>query len=382
MFIKNVAFVFALFAAEVCAGSVRERFQAWVDRFAMDFESTMHYESTLSKWVENDKYIEEMNGKNLTYTLGHNHFSGMDSVDFSKYIGLSGGFLHNDYTSNLRGSVDEDIKAPCNLHNKMLEYKCLKGCVDDFAESEKMESLKCMSGCVERSKSSSTASSVDWVSAGAVTPVKDQGQCGSCWSFSTTGALEGAYYTTYGSLPSFSEQQLVDCDNRQHGGKDMGCNGGLMDNAFTWIKKNGGLCTEVSYPYVSGTTKTAGTCQSTCSAVKNSAVVSYTDVPIKSDSAMMQALTQQPVSVAIEADQKAFQLYKSGVFTGECGVNLDHGVLVVGYGSMSGSDYYRIKNSWGTTWGDAGYIYIGRGSQFNDGQGQCGVLLSASYPTL
>ncbi len=381
MFIKNVALVVALFAVPALSKSVREKFQDWVDHFAMNFENTIHYESTLSKWAENDKYIEEMNNKNLTYTLGHNHFSGMDSVDFSKYIGLSGAFPQNNYLGSLRGSVDADIKAPVNVHSKMSEYKCLKGCVDDFVESEKMESLKCMSECVERTKSS-TASSVDWVSAGAVTPVKDQGQCGSCWSFSTTGALEGAYYTTYGTLPSFSEQQLVDCDNRQHGGKDMGCNGGLMDNAFTWIKKNGGLCTEVSYPYVSGTTKTAGTCQTTCSAVKNSAVVSYTDVPIKSDSAMMQALTLQPVSVAIEADQKAFQLYKSGVFTGECGTNLDHGVLVVGYGTMSGTDYYRIKNSWGTTWGDAGYIYIGRGSQYNDGQGQCGVLLSASYPSL
>ena len=380
MFIKNVAFVFVLFAANVCAKSVRERFHDWVDQFNMNFENTNHFELTLSKWSQNDKYIEEMNSKNLTFTLGHNHFSGMDSMEFSKYIQMSGAFSPNLGDSNLRGSFDVDIKAPTNVHSKMSEYKCLKGCVDDFADSEKMESLKCMSGCVERK--SSTASSVDWVSAGAVTPVKDQGQCGSCWSFSTTGALEGAYYTTYGSLPSFSEQQLVDCDNRQHGGKDMGCNGGLMDNAFSWIKKNGGLCTEVSYPYVSGTTKTAGTCQTSCSAVKNSAVVSFTDVAPKSDDAMMQALTQQPVSVAIEADQKSFQLYKSGVFTGDCGVNLDHGVLVVGYGSMAGSDYYRIKNSWGTTWGDAGYIYIGRGSQFNDGQGQCGVLLQASYPTL
>jgi len=213
-----------------------------------------------------------------------------------------------------------------------------------------------------------------------VTGVKDQGQCGSCWSFSTTGALEGAYFTKYGTLPSFSEQQLVDCDNRKNGGKDMGCNGGLMDNAFTWIKKNGGLCTETEYPYVSGTTKTAGTCQTICALVENSSVQSFVDVPKSSDQSMMAAVAKQPVSVAIEADQKEFQLYKSGVFTGSCGTTLDHGVLVVGYGSESDGDYYIVKNSWGTTWGSSGFIYLGRGAEYNNGDGQCGVLLQASYP--
>lgn len=232
------------------------------------------------------------------------------------------------------------------------------------------------------------SSMVDWTSAGAVTAVKDQGQCGSCWSFSSTGALEGAYYNKYGTLESFSEQQLVDCDTLKNGGRDHGCNGGLMDNAFAWIGKNGGLCKESAYPYVSGTTKTGGTCQTSCKVVAGSKVAKFVDVAPSDDKLMMTALSMQPVAVAIEADQREFQLYKSGVFTGTCGTNLDHGVLVTGYGSANNFDYYIVKNSWGTSWGQGGYILLGRGLnpdtgvEYNKGNGQCGVLMEASYPVL
>jgi C1A family cysteine protease len=230
---------------------------------------------------------------------------------------------------------------------------------------------------------SAVPTSIDWTTKGAVTPVKDQGQCGSCWSFSTTGALEGAYQIKNKQLISFSEQNFVDCDNRSNGGKDMGCNGGLMDNAFAWAKSNGGVCTEAAYPYVSGTTKTAGTCtQSKCTKNAGVAPKSFTDVQTNSDSAMMSALAQQPVSIAIEADQAAFQLYKSGVFDATCGSNLDHGVLAVGYGTLNGKDYYKVKNSWGDSWGDAGYILLARGGTMPKA-GQCGILSGPpSYPNL
>jgi C1A family cysteine protease len=227
-----------------------------------------------------------------------------------------------------------------------------------------------------------TMDSVNWVEAGAVTQVKDQGQCGSCWSFSTSGALEGAYFVKNGKLVSFSEQQLVDCDNLRNGGRDQGCNGGLMDNAFSWITKNGGLCLEADYPYFSGDTQNSGTCQKTCTVYSGSSVVKYVDVAPSDDAQMMAALSQQPVAIAIEADQREFQLYKSGVFSGTCGTTLDHGVLAVGYGSENGSDYYLVKNSWGDSWGSSGYIKLARGKTLNGGDGQCGMLLSASYPVV
>lgn len=311
--------------------NVIERFESWAQTFDFKVIDDSHYESTLAKWILNDLHINHINSMNLTYSLGHNHFSGMDSYDFKQYLNLN--------------QREEIIMNRAQL-------------------------------------TTAAASSVDWVVNGAVTPVKDQGQCGSCWSFSTTGALEGIYYILTGELESFSEQQLVDCDTLRNGGRDHGCNGGLMDNAFNWIDKNGGLCTEADYPYVSGTTKSGGTCQETCSLVKDSQVLSYYDVEPSSDDEMMKALTQQPVSVAIQADQLDFQLYSGGVFTGSCGTDLDHGVLAVGYGSEQSTDYYLVKNSWSSSWGEGGYIKFGRGSEYNNGDGQCGILLQASYPNL
>ena len=344
--------------------SANDRFAEWLKIFEIKIENNDHREHVFLNWLENDKHIDLVNSQNKTYVLEHNQFSGMNNDEFSTYLG---------YSNSLFSRRDD-------IGNKIDEVKCLTQCIKDYDKTHKLQTVSCVKECLDENTPVSLASTINWVEKGGVTPVKDQGQCGSCWSFSTTGALEGAYYVAYGELKSFSEQQLVSCDNRRNGGKDMGCNGGLMDNAFEWIEKNGGLCLEEDYPYTSGTTRSAGTCETTCDIVTDSVIKSYVDVKASSDSDMMTALNQQPVSIAIQADQKDFQLYKSGVFTGSCGTKLDHGVLVVGYGSEDGTDYYLVKNSWGTTWGDEGYIKLGRGDEYNNGNGQCGMLMQGSYP--
>merc|ERR1712010_32237 len=207
------------------------------------------------------------------------------------------------------------------------------------------------------------ATSVDWRTKGAVTPVKNQGQCGSCWAFSTTGAVEGADFVKTGTLKSYSEQQLVSCSTQNNG-----CNGGLMDYAFQYIEQNG-LEQESEYPYVSGAGQVPA-----CKYSQSSAVGTVTNFhDLQSEFAQMKAgLDKSPVSVAIEADQMAFQMYSGGILTSGCGDKLDHGVLAVGYGNDSGQDYIIVKNSWGASWGDSGYIKIA--------PTQCGILNAASYP--
>jgi C1A family cysteine protease len=218
----------------------------------------------------------------------------------------------------------------------------------------------------------SLPSSVDWRTKGAVTAVKNQGQCGSCWSFSTTGAVEGIHAIKTGTLVSLSEQQLMDCSTAEG---NQGCNGGEMDDAFEYIIKNGGICSESSYPYEGyDDTCRSSSCQSVAS------IKGYTDVTVNDPSALEAAVAQQPVSIAVDAAGMDWQFYSGGVLSDSCGTSLDHGVLAVGYGSDSGQDYWIVKNSWGSDWGESGYIRLLRSSA--SGPGECGIQMDASYPTM
>ncbi|KAK4376958.1 hypothetical protein RND71_003254 [Anisodus tanguticus] len=199
-------------------------------------------------------------------------------------------------------------------------------------------------------KADNLPASVDWRKQGAVTGVKDQGKCGSCWAFSTIVGVEGINKIKTGQLVSLSEQELVDCEK-----DNEGCNGGLMENAYEFIKKNGG---------------------------SNSPVVNidgHEMVPANDEDALMKAVANQPVSIAIDASGSDLQFYSEGVFNGNCGTELDHGVAVVGYGSThDGTKYWIVKNSWGTDWGEQGYFRMQRGIDAEEGL--CGMTMEASYP--
>merc|ERR1719384_1714209 len=214
---------------------------------------------------------------------------------------------------------------------------------------------------------------VDWRAKGYVTEVKNQAHCGSCWAFSATGSMEGAHFKSSGKLVSLSEQNLVDCSRKEH---NLGCMGGLMDNAFKYVIDNHGIDTEASYPYNATTGKTCKFSNSSIGAT----ISSFKDIPRNSEMDLQKAsATVGPISVGIDAHLPSFHFYKSGVYhdTKCSSVHLDHGVLVVGYGVEKGKEYWLVKNSLGATWGEKGYIKMARNKK-----NACGVATQASYPVV
>jgi len=230
--------------------------------------------------------------------------------------------------------------------------------------------LAAAKGAVSLQPINANPTSVDWVTEGAVTAIKNQGQCGSCWSFSTTGSVEGIHFLTTKNLVALSEQNLMDCST-DYG--NNGCNGGLMDNAFNYIIANKGIDTEASYPYTMAANETCNY----KAANSGATITGYKDVTSGSESALQTASVKQPISVAIDASHNSFQLYVSGVYNEPaCSPTaLDHGVLVAGYGVSGSTDYWLVKNSWGTTWGIEGYIWMSRNKN-----NQCGIATEASFP--
>jgi cathepsin L len=305
-----------------------EDWSAYKTKHGKNYETDAEENTRRGIWEMNLKKIQHHNIRHslgeVTYTLGMNKYGDMTNQEFVEQMN---GYQQSDKRTGSK------FMAPLNTVNP---------------------------------------ASVDWRTKGYVTPVKDQGQCGSCWAFSATGSLEGQTFRKTGKLPSLSEQNLVDCSQDQG---NQGCNGGLMDQAFTYIQQKG-IETEKDYPY----TAEDGNCvyNPSKTAAEDTGV---TDITTGDEMALTTAIaTVGPISVAIDASQDSFQLYSGGVYNEPAcsSTELDHGVLAVGYGTdPTGGDYYIVKNSWGADWGVNGYILMSRNKD-----NQCGIATASSYPTV
>ena len=306
--------------AALSLGNVTE-YNNYLNQFNKTYNSS-EYWSHYNNFVRNIDKISRHNSENHTWTMGINNFTDLSFHEF-KNIYLKSRMLNHSYPSTTHISHKR--------HNK---------------------------------------SSVDWRKKGLVTPVKDQGQCGSCWAFSAVGSLEGAHAKKTGKLVSLSEQNLVDC---AYNFGNEGCSGGWMNEALEYVEYNHGIDTEESYPY----TAQDGTCMFNKTNV-GATVSNVINITKGNSSELLIALENVgPISVAIDAEED-FQMYKSGVYTStSCSTEaLDHGVLAVGYGAtQNGTKYYIVKNSWGISWGDEGYVYWNR-----DIDNMCGIAEAASYP--
>ncbi|XP_015934096.1 cysteine protease XCP2 [Arachis duranensis] len=301
-------------------------FESWMSKHSKIYDSIEEKLLRFEVFKDNLKHIDERNKALTNYWLGLNEFADLTHQEFrNKYLGLK-----IDHSSATRRDSSQFAYRDVDLPK-----------------------------------------SVDWRKKGAVTQVKNQGSCGSCWAFSTVAAVEGINQIVTGNLTSLSEQELIDCDTTYNNG----CNGGLMDYAFSFIVQNGGLHKEEDYPYI----MEEGTCDMRKEESEVVTITGYHDVPQNDEQSLLKALANQPLSVAIEASGRDFQFYSGGVFDGHCGTELDHGVAAVGYGTSKGLDYIVVKNSWGPKWGEKGYIRMRR--NIGKPEGICGLYKMASYPT-
>lgn len=330
--------IVSLAAAAALAHAATMTFSEFKVKFNRAYANSTEEAYRARVFAETAAEIEAHNSKGTeTYRLGINQFSDM---------------THEEFKATMLSRRGPPARAPASAEAAAAVAKRL-------------------------AKISAPPASVDWRDEGAVTPVKNQGQCGSCWAFSTTFAVEGANKVNGGALISLSEQQLVSCDKT-----NAACNGGLQTDAIDWLAANGGSCTEASYPYTSGGGAVAA-CKKTCTPAVD--VKGWIEVDRNNETALLTALALQPIALAVDASPRFWQSYAGGVVTSACKCTtlscLDHAVGGVGYGTTStGQDYYTVKNSWGESWGEAGYIRLGRGSQFGPA-GQCGVQIDSQIVT-
>jgi len=313
----------ACYAISLNDQDLQVQFTAWM-RDQGKVYSTDEFQYRWQTWKTNAHFIAGHNAQeNKTYTVAMNKFGDLNVQEFNK---LYKGFAVTRMVPNVGGHSQVRPSIPA---------------------------------------------SVDWRTKGAVTGIKNQGQCGSCWSFSTTGSTEGAHFLQGGkALVGLSEQNLVDCSG-SYG--NQGCDGGLMDDAFQYIIANKGIDTESSYPY----TAEDGTCHFAAANV-GATLKGYVDVQSGSEAQLAEKIAGVgPISVAIDASHSSFQFYSGGVYNEPAcsSTQLDHGVLAVGYGTSGSTPYYIVKNSWGTDWGMNGYIWMSRNAN-----NQCGIATMASYP--
>ncbi|CAN6449741.1 unnamed protein product [Victoria cruziana] len=309
---------------------VAQTFEEWMAMHGKSYNDFTDKEKRFEIFKDNLLYIDQHNAGNHPYELGLNQFSDLTSDEYR--------------LTYLRTELEKNTERPSSSPSQRYVVQ----------EGEMLPEQ------------------IDWRNLGAVVPVKDQGSCGNCWAFSAVAAVESINKIVTNQLISLSEQELVDCDTAH----SRGCSGGYKCYAFQFIIDNGGIDTDSDYPYKG----VDGICDVQKKITRVVTIDGYEYAPSYDEEALKKAVAHQPVSVSIEGSSRDFQSYKSGIFTGACGTQTDHAVLIVGYGTENGLDYWIVKNSWGTSWGEGGYIRMQRNIGGTTA-GICGIATSPCYPT-